>query len=744
MDNNATDDTTDAATLTINAPPGPTGNGPPASAIPMSPVDRDLLTRTIIAEGGGSPAAMGAVANAIRNRVTVGSDGNFADTPAGVVLQKGQFEVWKDGSAARINPNSAQYDAGGRIVDAVMGGLAPDNTNGATHFYSPAAQASRLSDGRTPVPTWATNPTASVGGNVYFAPNGRVSRGGASPTPAPSDGDLSDDDIAGMLSGQGSAKPNPSAGAAGPGTVSPPPAAPVQPLQPPGGPAGAGASPAMGAPPVSAAPRGSAAAPDGGDLSDDDIAGMLSGRAPGAGSSVAGSAVAASGGTPGALTIHGAGNAAQAPALTPAAGPFGSLNRAAFGAPPPVAPQPASYMPGAQPDRGRCFSAPGGGVGRRSRRCPQRRRGHRRRPIMRPARPRMASRRCSACRACRSSGSTCCRRLGKGVPILAAAVNPLAARLASAVTGRSLDDTTATGNALSGQFEADHPGLTMASRLAGGAASMGPLVEAAPWAFGLQKGGTLAGKMATSGATNALLADADAIGPRRGPDLGRLPRQRAALRPGLRRAGCGRVPGGGTKIAGNALGAVYDRAANLATTQTASGVKGYGSAAVDYVLNKIAADGGTDALGAKLSDLGSEGMIADAGPSLRSETASLATVPGEIKSTVERCRRGPPCWPDRPHPVRCRRRARAGAEPHAGAAGHPGHRGGRDRSAVRPRLSDRGTMDAGARRAGAAARDPERPDRGRDGGGEPRRAAPRVDARPRRQRRARIGPTRRL
>ncbi len=634
MDNNATDDTTDAATLTINAPPGPTGNGPPASAIPMSPVDRDLLTRTIIAEGGGSPAAMGAVANAIRNRVTVGSDGNFADTPAGVVLQKGQFEVWKDGSAARINPNSAQYDAGGRIVDAVMGGLAPDNTNGATHFYSPAAQASRLSDGRTPVPTWATNPTASVGGNVYFAPNGRVSRGGASPTPAPSDGDLSDDDIAGMLSGQGSAKPNPSAGAAGPGTVSPPPAAPVQPLQPPGGPAGAGASPAMGAPPVSAAPRGSAAAPDGGDLSDDDIAGMLSGRAPGAGSSVAGSAVAASGGTPGALTIHGAGNAAQAPALTPAAGPFGSLDRAAFGAPPPVAPQPASYMPGASRTAASA-SAPQAaasvdgaadalnaveGTGEAN-------------YAIGPAEDGLTP--LQRLQGMPELGVNMLSEAGKGVPILAAAVNPLAARLASAVTGRSLDDTTATGNALSGQFEADHPGLTMASRLAGGAASIGPVVEAAPWAFGLQKGGTLAGKMATSGATNALLAYADASArgedPTSGGYLGN------ALRYGLGFAApaVGAFLGGGTKIAGNALGAVADRAANLGTTQTASGVKGYGSAAVDYVLNKIAADGGTDALGAKLSDLGSEGMIADAGPSLRSETASLATVPGEIKSTVE-------------------------------------------------------------------------------------------------------------
>ena len=634
MDSDPNDDAgTGPVPLTFNGATGPTASGVPASAIPMSPVDRDLLVRTVLSEGGASPDSMGAVANAIRNRILVGSQGGFADSPSGVVLQKGQFEVWKDGSASRVNPSSAQYDAGGKIVDAVMSGQAPDNTGGATHFFSPSGQVVRAGDGRLPVPTWAKNPTAAVGGNVYFAPNGRVGQSGGAP---PDDGsDLSDDAISGMLSGRGGA-PSPGTGPAVPG--SPPPASPGP------APVTSSSTPAPAARPVGG-PTAGAPAPTDADLSDDAIAGMLSGHAPtGNGGEMSDDEISgmlsgsvgatpAAAGTPGALTIHGAGNAGRPSTLTPAAGPFGSLDRGAFGAPPAITPQPADYLPGA--DRSAAAATPpaataptgagaaldqveGTGTAAYNTGAPEDGLTPLQRVQGMPA-----------------LGANMVSEAGKAVPLLGAAVDPLAARLASAITGRSLDDTTATSNALSGQFEADHPWLTGASRLAGGAAAMGPLVEAAPWAFGLQKGGTLAGKMLTSGVTNALLAAGDAE--LRGED----PTGGGYLGNGLRYGlgvvapAAGAIAGALTKGGGNALGAVYDRAANLATTQTASGVKGYGSAAVDYLLDKIAADGGINALGAKLSDLGPEGMIADGGPSLRSEAANLATVPGPIKSTIE-------------------------------------------------------------------------------------------------------------
>lgn len=147
----------------------------------LDPGDRDAMVRTVIAEGGGSPDGWGAVANTIKNRLATGK---FGPTPAAVVHAPGQFEVWADGSAANIDPASPQYAAAGRVVDAVAAGAAPDNTGGATHFFSPSGQAARAGDGRQQVPSWAKNQTASIGGNVFFAPDGRVTYHGQPTTPS--------------------------------------------------------------------------------------------------------------------------------------------------------------------------------------------------------------------------------------------------------------------------------------------------------------------------------------------------------------------------------------------------------------------------------------------------------------------------------------------------------------------------------------------------------------------------------
>ena len=166
--------------LTIQGP----GDGAPAAGV-LQPVDRDAMIRTVIAEGGSSPDGWGAVANTIKNRLATGK---FGATPAAVVTAPGQFEVWSDGSAQKVDPSSPTYAAAGRVVDAVAAGQAPDNSGGATHFFSPSGQAARAGDGRQQVPGWAKNQTASVGGNVFFAPEGKVTyqgQGGATPGPAP-------------------------------------------------------------------------------------------------------------------------------------------------------------------------------------------------------------------------------------------------------------------------------------------------------------------------------------------------------------------------------------------------------------------------------------------------------------------------------------------------------------------------------------------------------------------------------
>ncbi len=166
-----TDDAT-AAPLTIQ------GQGSSPSAVPLSPADLDAVTRTVATEAG-NPDAWGAVANSIRNRAL---QGGYGDTPAGIVTKKGQYEVWANGRAQNLDPSDPAYQQAQRVVAAVFSGQAPDNTDGATHFYSPSGQQALGADGRQQVPDWAPpgSATASVGGNVFFAPKGRVTAQAAS------------------------------------------------------------------------------------------------------------------------------------------------------------------------------------------------------------------------------------------------------------------------------------------------------------------------------------------------------------------------------------------------------------------------------------------------------------------------------------------------------------------------------------------------------------------------------------
>lgn len=139
------------------------GSGP--SALNLSPHDRDIAIRTMLGEAGNQgPEGLAAVANVIRNRQQAG----FADSAAGVSLQKNQFEPWmhKGSAAYTADPNSQEYKAAGAILDSVYGGQAPDNTNGATHFFSPSAQSAL---GRN-VPQWAKDypQTAKIGEHVFY------------------------------------------------------------------------------------------------------------------------------------------------------------------------------------------------------------------------------------------------------------------------------------------------------------------------------------------------------------------------------------------------------------------------------------------------------------------------------------------------------------------------------------------------------------------------------------------------
>src|ERR1700712_5287903 len=98
----------------------------------LLPADRDAMIRTVLTEAASNdPNGWGAVANVIRNRLAAGS---YGKTPGAIVPDPSQFEVWSNGRAQKVDPSSPQYEAAGRVVDAVAAG-APDNTGGATHFY---------------------------------------------------------------------------------------------------------------------------------------------------------------------------------------------------------------------------------------------------------------------------------------------------------------------------------------------------------------------------------------------------------------------------------------------------------------------------------------------------------------------------------------------------------------------------------------------------------------------------------
>lgn len=158
----------------------------------LDPRSRDLVIRTIIGEAGGeSDAGRAAVASVIRNRMLAGRYGG--STGADVVLAKGQFEPWmRDDARARmmgVSTDSPLYGRIGGIVDRTFSGELPDETKGATHFFSPKVQAQLGRD----APAWGRGaPIVQIGTHSFYAPEGAVSppagtqsiSTGAAPAPA--------------------------------------------------------------------------------------------------------------------------------------------------------------------------------------------------------------------------------------------------------------------------------------------------------------------------------------------------------------------------------------------------------------------------------------------------------------------------------------------------------------------------------------------------------------------------------
>ena len=131
---------------------------------------RDILIRTIIGEAANEgPEGWAAVANVIRNRA---NDPRWPDQPGAVALQPKQFSAWNSGAGGndlvrRYKPSDPIYQRVGAVVDQVMSG-GPDNTGGATHYYSPRGMEALVSEGSQSnrLPGWLQQENERRGGNT--------------------------------------------------------------------------------------------------------------------------------------------------------------------------------------------------------------------------------------------------------------------------------------------------------------------------------------------------------------------------------------------------------------------------------------------------------------------------------------------------------------------------------------------------------------------------------------------------
>jgi hypothetical protein len=141
----------------------------------ISERDRDLITRTVLAEAGSnaSPAVVAAITHVILNRQKLGSKGGYADDVAGVLRQPNAFEPWSHPEAAnyplRFTPKSTAYQTVAPTVAAAIDGEYPDPTGGYTHFLQPNITSKRVQAGTLPKwPGWAGNGGMQIGQHTFY------------------------------------------------------------------------------------------------------------------------------------------------------------------------------------------------------------------------------------------------------------------------------------------------------------------------------------------------------------------------------------------------------------------------------------------------------------------------------------------------------------------------------------------------------------------------------------------------
>ncbi|MGV8917820.1 MAG: cell wall hydrolase [Pseudomonas sp.] len=131
--------------------------------------DVDVLARTLFGEARGEGVGgMIAVAWSIRNRVTDGKDKSWwGEGYAGVCLAPYQFSCWNKNdpnfpylSGAKLIP-AGEFANCQKAASAVIDGVVPDPTGGATHYYATTMPNP---------PAWAAGATQTLklGHHIFF------------------------------------------------------------------------------------------------------------------------------------------------------------------------------------------------------------------------------------------------------------------------------------------------------------------------------------------------------------------------------------------------------------------------------------------------------------------------------------------------------------------------------------------------------------------------------------------------
>ncbi len=138
----------------------------------MDATDRDLIIRTVLAEGGSkaSPDEQAAIAHVIKNRM---GDPQYGSGVRDVLFQKNAFEPWGAGmrtnNPMRFDAKSDDYANTAKVVDDVLAGKSDDPTHGADRFQQPEIVNQRYRMGRVSASALAPKDAQRIGSQVFWS-----------------------------------------------------------------------------------------------------------------------------------------------------------------------------------------------------------------------------------------------------------------------------------------------------------------------------------------------------------------------------------------------------------------------------------------------------------------------------------------------------------------------------------------------------------------------------------------------